>query len=272
MDVLKYLDDKIDILPSDPQSAPNPLYIAADTGNTEVLEFFLKKGVQPDIKNHSGSTALLTAVLKGHFPCVKILCEHGADVNYRNGHQISPLLCSIKPPENTGAMEIFKYLIQCGADFKTPIEVSPFPELAPGLSIRQSYLHSALKHRNMEAARFLLENGSEVDFDLGKGMTLLHVSCLSLNVDAVRLLCEFNADPEPTTESGYVPMQFALLHAHQFTSLVNEIINILKTRGASTEVPLIQNPNEAVTVPYSVEDIPAIRLNIMLRQQSQMGM
>ena len=56
-----------------------PLHLAAESGNTPVLELLLSKGGDLDAKSKSGQTALHLAAKGGHEECVKILIRNAAD-------------------------------------------------------------------------------------------------------------------------------------------------------------------------------------------------
>jgi ankyrin repeat protein len=74
-----------------------PLFVAADAGHAEVVEYLLKKGSDADYKFCSipdgkmkkldaevtRETPLLRAAAKGNLEVVKKLCQGGADVNVR---------------------------------------------------------------------------------------------------------------------------------------------------------------------------------------------
>lgn len=59
----------------------NLLYIAADNGRIELVQFLLAKGADPDSRTDYGDTPLFPAVFNGHFKIVKLLLDNGANVN-----------------------------------------------------------------------------------------------------------------------------------------------------------------------------------------------
>ncbi len=74
----------------DPYSEP-PLHDAAMRGNVKKINELLKKGVEVDSKNDTGSTALHWAAFKGHLDVAKVLIRHGADVNALSDRGSTPL-------------------------------------------------------------------------------------------------------------------------------------------------------------------------------------
>ncbi|XP_055375467.1 myotrophin [Condylostylus longicornis] len=55
-----------------------PVHYAADYGQKEILEFLISKGVDVNLKDKHGITALLAAIWEGHTECVRLLLANGA--------------------------------------------------------------------------------------------------------------------------------------------------------------------------------------------------
>jgi hypothetical protein len=60
------------------------LISAATFGNTEIARALIEAGVDLNLTNDEGSTALLTAAFLCRSEIVQMLLEHGADLNVRN--------------------------------------------------------------------------------------------------------------------------------------------------------------------------------------------
>ena len=89
---------------------------AARKGDIETIKNYIKRGVNVDqVSPDFAKTALYVAAEEGHFDIVKLLVEHGADVNYC-GEQGSVLcgagFCAYKD-EN---VKIIEFLLKNGAD------------------------------------------------------------------------------------------------------------------------------------------------------------
>ena len=61
-----------------------PLLAAALMGQTEMVEFLIRKGADVDAKGGDGGTALHAAAFLGQYEVAKLLIENGADINARN--------------------------------------------------------------------------------------------------------------------------------------------------------------------------------------------
>lgn len=107
----------------------SPLVGAVQSGNADLAKTLLAKGVDPNQFDWPGgqfdwpagqlgwhgTTALHVAAERNSLELVKLLVEHGADVNVRNRLGEAPLLLAIRsfPLE---PFETVKYLVEHGAD------------------------------------------------------------------------------------------------------------------------------------------------------------
>lgn len=57
------------------------LHTAATFNQIEIAKFLIEKGIDVNMLNHTGLTALSRAVRKGNFEMVKLLCESGAKLD-----------------------------------------------------------------------------------------------------------------------------------------------------------------------------------------------
>ena len=92
-----------------------PVGQAATHGNTEVLEILLAAGADPnycDPNDYAEHPPLHMACNRGHFQAVKLLVEHGANINYqcKNGGYSAIMHL------NSSHLDIAKYLVANGAN------------------------------------------------------------------------------------------------------------------------------------------------------------
>ncbi|MBK2026882.1 ankyrin repeat domain-containing protein [Allofrancisella guangzhouensis] len=92
----------------------NLLYIACQSGHTEIIDLLLKEG-SSDInkaRNTGGSTPLYTACQNGHTEIVSLLLKNGADINKARNTGTTPLFIACQ----NGHIEIVSLLLKNGAD------------------------------------------------------------------------------------------------------------------------------------------------------------
>ena len=135
---------------------------------------------------------------------VRLLLEHGADVNARAKNGSTPLHIA----STFGAPEVARVLLEHGADVNA--------RDADGRTPLYSRLYwivtgSAIQPRagSVEVARLLLERGADVNARTNDGSTPLHAASSRVELAAVRLLLEHGADVEAEDDSGRTPFQVA---------------------------------------------------------------
>src|SRR5665213_2671318 len=91
----------------------NPaLMLAALWGGPDSVKLLLDRGADPNVANAAGATPLMWAI--PNFAKVKLLVEHGANVNARSTNlERTPLLVASSFP---GTVEILQLLLSKGAD------------------------------------------------------------------------------------------------------------------------------------------------------------
>lgn len=67
---------------------------AAEQGNLDILKSCLEEGVDINITNRQGRTAIVNASLNKHYECVKFLINAGADINKQDQTCFNPFLLS----------------------------------------------------------------------------------------------------------------------------------------------------------------------------------
>jgi ankyrin repeat protein len=84
----------------------------ARVGSTDELLEFFDHGLDPDVRDADGNTALMLAAYHGHEGAVVALIERGADVDLRNDRDQSPIAGALFKGED----EIVAALRAAGAD------------------------------------------------------------------------------------------------------------------------------------------------------------
>lgn len=127
---------KVDL--QDDEDGWTPLMLAVLRGEYDLVEQLIFEGVELNIENSSGETALWLAIEEENLGLVQLLCKH-ADINYLNKEGASALARAMYQ-ENK---EIIELLIKSGAENTGRI---PSLELAENIYLNMCKEYN-LKHK-----------------------------------------------------------------------------------------------------------------------------
>jgi ankyrin repeat protein len=233
------------------QSNPcRDIFEAVEKGDVECVREFLKRGVDPNIRDIyvrgrpatpfniglylkrdklkegdrytevggyccDGVTPLHVAARKGYVEIAKLLLEHGADPNIKDLHGWTPL----HDAAYWGNVEVARLLLQHGADPNVKGKRGETPLI---LAI------SGDSQAHADVAKLLLEHGADpnVRDKLGNNSTALHRAIVGRRKDMVRLLLEKGADPNAKDDYGDTPLHTAVVIGDP------EIVELLLRYGA----------------------------------------
>lgn len=180
------------------------LSVAVLRGNLEDVKLLILKGaVDVNTKDKLGSTALINASSEGHLEIVKFLVSKGADLNIKNKYGYTALMKAA----NEGHLEVVKFLVKSGADvnikdksgdtalhnaidlFMETLKVSTYK----GKETKSATLNEAIK-KHTDIAKFLIDNGADVNAKNDNGDTVLIKASNSGNLDIVKYLVKNGTD------------------------------------------------------------------------------
>jgi ankyrin repeat protein len=194
-----------------------PLHTAAEEGNTEMLEWLLKRRAKVNKEDMAGLTALDRAALwlddSSFGPIAKLLRQYGATRTIRS---------AVASGDADGVREL--------------IEANP--SLLRQIGNSGGLLTLAVKHGQLEMVRLLLELGADVDErimleqveepTLSWGYPLWHAAEQN-EVEIARLLLERGADPNANVYASGWPLGNAWNHEG------GELKNLLLKHGAKKQ-------------------------------------
>jgi ankyrin repeat protein len=173
-----------------------PLHMASQKGNVKILQvkrLFLplftlkclldKKPSCLNAVNRFSMTALASAVVHNHVPCVEVLVAAGADVNAKDDRNFSPIMIAAK----NGYLESL-----LGNTFSTTADFAAL--LVPSAKLNEksddgyTALNEALINDHADCAKLLITKGASVIVADVDGVTPLHLSCHKGNTVLVKTL------------------------------------------------------------------------------------
>lgn len=205
-----------------------PLLIAArQDGAYAVVKLLLEKGADPKVVDvipsfgaGPGASALMLAAKTSDVRTVRLLAEHGVDVNARTPNGDTALIEAAW----SGNVEVVRYLIAQGADVKSAMTDFPFKGFTA--------LTFATALDRAEIAEMLIAAGADVNARDGAGNTPLQWAAMSERGDArlVRSLIAAGADVNVKGAFGETAFTWAVKRGSTV------IADTLKRAGAQGEI------------------------------------
>ncbi|KAI0297331.1 hypothetical protein BC826DRAFT_951623 [Russula brevipes] len=196
-----------------PWSKGTALYYAVLCGFTELARHLIVAH-QEDVNAKCGTqgTPLHAASSEGHLDAVRVLLEHGANMNTTDKRKRTPL-CSahnadIDIPPNSpefllhvassrGQAEVVGLLLQHNAD----VNARDISKWTP--------LHWASINGHPKVVRLLLEYGADANAQTPTSTTSLHLASSKGHLEVVQLLLTVGADPDVQGKDYQTPLQVA---------------------------------------------------------------
>ena len=162
-------------------SADRALLDAVKANESEAaLEAVRQRGVNVDLREPDGSTALLYATHNEDLELVRQLIRRDANVNAVNDYGVSPL----QEAASVGNAELIDILLKAGADVESRNHEG------------QTALMAVARTGRADAARILIDAGADVNAaENWGGQTALMWAAAQGQADMIRLLIEAGADP-----------------------------------------------------------------------------
>lgn len=223
-----------------------PLHLAIEMGNFHLVQFLLRlPTINVNSFTSTGFTGLHMAIRSDNFNIVKYLCEYSdIDVEATSSY-VSPLIYAILISTPT----ILKILIDHGADVNKTFTSDCLNSLMFAIykdKKEQSWilansgicplhtdvkkwnaLHYATLYKSTDKLLIkLIEIGCDKNGITREGMTPLHHAVISGSISAVKILVTINADIHITDENGLTALHYAAYQGHW------EIVKILLDYGS----------------------------------------
>lgn len=207
------------------------LLSASIEGDIAAVRNLLARGVNPNMKEEEGNTALMWAIREAHLPIVQALLAKGADVNAKAIDGDTALIAAAKK----GHLPVVEALLANGADVEamdndgiTALKWAAFEGqtavvqelLTKGADVnaKDNYgftaLNTAAGQGHLPVVQTLLANGANPNMKNKDGATALMFAAQNGHAAVVRALLAKGADVNAKTEKGSTALEFASRKGH----------------------------------------------------------
>jgi ankyrin repeat protein len=174
----------------------------------------LKNGVDVNIKNYVGDTALIVSSLLNHMNIAQILINNNANINIQNLHGDTALMLA----SMNNNVNIVKLLLENGADANL---LNQHDYTALYLSVQYNYINTV---------EILLQHKANVNIKDNNGVVVLQIASSRGSENIVRLLLDYNADVNSQDRGGFTSLKLASLNNHE------SIVYMLLDNGARVNI------------------------------------
>lgn len=174
---------------------------------TTCLRVLCEHGAQVNarVDNSNKHSPLHLAITYGTYPVLSILTQNGAHVNAINESSMTPLHMAA----DTLNKDMMETLIACGADINCVVSSTGNTALKLAVCTASSKAGRLLA-AGLGCIRLLLTHGAKVNAQDHEGQTAIHEACFGGREAIIHLLLEFEANVNILTRHGESPMYMYL--------------------------------------------------------------
>ncbi len=178
---------------------------AIKIGDVRVIKSLLYRGIDPNLVDENGQSALTLSILQGQSQvALALINAKGINIDQRNAYEETPLMIAAL----NGDEKVMDLLISRDAEINktgwTP-------------------LHYAASKGQLKAMQILLDNSAYIDAESPNHSTPLMMAAGYGSSDSVKLLIEAGADPRLINEKGLNAKDFADLAKQNTSSQMLEL-------------------------------------------------
>ena len=195
-----------------------PLLRAVKAGDIDSAKLLINKGVDLDIKNKDGRTALFEAVRNSNdIDIIDLLMEKGANSSIKENSGYSVLYEAMYTISSADVRQrVVRILVEKGVDINS---VDNYGNTA---------LYFAVLKGDKEIAKLLLDRGAKIDALDKYGRTILHYAVSIGNNEMCRLLMQDGANVNIRDKDGNTALDLAIVNSN------TDLINLLQQNGGKS--------------------------------------
>ncbi|KAF5286936.1 hypothetical protein FQR65_LT12395 [Abscondita terminalis] len=181
------------------------LHLVSMNQNFDIAQFLIDEGADINLTNYDGMTAFHYACLSGDNDMAKKMYTNVADINLKGGLVKRTALHLAFMSENK---DVAEFLIDEGADINLTdsdgitafmracklADIDIVKKMRPNVADmnlqcncnKRSALHFAFINKNEDIARFLIDEGADINLTDNEGMTAFLCACETASVDVVK--------------------------------------------------------------------------------------
>lgn len=185
------LDAGVDVNAPLTEDGDTALMMAARTGVADAVQVLLEGGADVDARETwAGTTALMWAISEHHPDVVGMLIDHGSDIEVRS--------------------KVVAVANSRGVEGTVPVEGTADDEPVGYANGGFTPLMFAAREGQLEAARFLVEAGADVDTIAADGKNALGMAIYNGHFELASFLVESGADVNHADAEGFPPLFWAV--------------------------------------------------------------
>ncbi|HZE71227.1 MAG TPA: ankyrin repeat domain-containing protein [Pyrinomonadaceae bacterium] len=203
-----------------PWSGKTALMVAAEHGQSEVIQALVRRNANVNLKHYSDLTALMLAAGGGYTDAVRVLLAAGADPNavgfYFHYGDFTPLMFAIRS-KSEKKLQVIDALIAGGAELNSKRAI-------------RTPLMVAIENNDPDMIKALVKRGAEVNGRGGSDITPLMFAAIGGTPRVVQALLDAGADVSLRDNEGKTAL--ALAEQDKTGLWKSEIVELLKRAGA----------------------------------------
>nr|URM62502.1 ankyrin repeat domain containing protein [Mimivirus sp.] len=223
--------------------------------STETIKLLLKKGANINLQNDSSHTILMSSILQHHtcdIKTIKLLLDHGADIEAKTAEGMTALMYSIYALKSNG-LDIVKLLLKYGANIEAKTN--------HGLTFLMRICINIIEINNDEAIEYIIDRCPNINSISNEGFTALMCACRLIGekstVKVIKSLLKHGACPNISNNGMTVLRKILQMNQN------DDLVKLLLQYNADPNI-MIDDINDLLFVAKNIESENKLKLLLLL--------